>query len=545
MAENANQPLAVADEEQIATETLWDRFKDWVRNELVWYAGSFSFHLLALSVLLLLPNVGGNHDQDDSVTFVSKIDEEVEAKEPDRFDPLEIGQIEHTQPRDLIIDPFLRRFSPDAGPPAHYDDEVVFTPGGVSPTGTKGAIGGGGASVFGPGSRVPGMLASIGPGGPGPGGPGSDGPGHGTRKGSPDRTIPSERAVNAALVWLANHQDPDGHWSLQGYTQRCKPGDKTCTGTGEAPHDTGATAMGLLPFLAAGQTHKSPGPYQNHIRRGIAWLISHQQADGNLAKGEPYLMYSHGLATIALCEAYGLTGDKQVGMAAQGAVNFILNAQNTTDGGWRYNPKDPGDTSVAGWQLMALKSAQMAGLNVGGSVFTGTSKWLDSVAVHDGTEYSYQPGQAPINTMTSVGLLCRQYLGAKHNNPMLTGGVAYLMNHLPDEDFPNVYYWYYATQVMHNMSLTNRTDWDTWNRKMRDLLVETQVRKVDECANGSWAPEKDAWGRRGGRVMQTSLSTLTLEVYYRYLPLFKVDADDAGYWAATRFDEKGENPANQ
>jgi hypothetical protein len=105
---------------------------------------------------------------------------------------------------------------------------------------------------------------------------------------------------------------------------------------------------------------------------------------------------------------------------------------------------------------------------------------------------------------------------------MLTGGMAYLMSHLPDEaDFPNIYYWYYATQVMHNMS---GAEWDAWNRKMRDLLVHTQVRNVDECANGSWNPERDPWGKRGGRVMQTSLSTLTLEIYYRYLPLFKAEA---------------------
>ena len=104
------------------------------------------------------------------------------------------------------------------------------------------------------------------------------------------------------------------------------------------------------------------------------------------------MMYSHGLATIALCETYGLSGDKQVGMAAQGAVNFILSAQNTADGGWRYNPNDPGDTSVVGWQVMALKSAHMAGLNVGGSAFSAAGKWLDAVAVHDGAEYAYQPG---------------------------------------------------------------------------------------------------------------------------------------------------------
>ena len=248
------------------------------------------------------------------------------------------------------------------------------------------------------------------------------------------------------------------------------------------------------------------------------------------------MMYSHGLATIALCEAYGLSGDKQVGVAAQRAVNFILAAQNTADGGWRYNPRDPGDTSVVGWQLMALKSAHMAGLDVGGSVFVGTSKWLDSVAVNNGTEYCYQPSQGATPTMTSVGLLCRQYLGAKRGNPMLTGGTAYLMNHVPQEgDISNIYYWYYATQVMHNMS---GPEWDTWNRKMRDFLVHTQVRDVNECANGSWDPVKDPWGKHGGRVMQTSLSALTLEIYYRYSPLY--DAED-GEGIGPSLDAAGSN----
>ena len=201
------------------------------------------------------------------------------------------------------------------------------------------------------------------------------------------------------------------------------------------------------------------------------------------------------------------------------------------------NPGDPGDTSCVGWQLMALKSAHLAGLNVGGSTFSGINKWLDSVAVHDGTEYSYQPGQGSAPTMSAVGLLCRQYLGAKRDNPMLTGGMDYIMHHLPDEAFKNVYYWYYATQVMHNM---NNYDWDQWNRKMRDLLVRTQSRE-ENCSKGSWDPANDAWGKHGGRVMQTALSTLTLEIYYRYLPLFKAEAEAAGGAApaAAKPDKKG------
>jgi len=128
-------------------------------------------------------------------------------------------------------------------------------------------------------------------------------------------------------------------------------------------------------------------------------------------------------------------------------------------------------------------------------------------------------GSSP--TMTSVGLLCRQYLGVNRDSPMLAGGMKYLLRYPPDEGLPNIYYWYYATQVVYNMG---GSEWETWNRKIRDLLVRTQVRDVSQCANGSWPPANDPWGRRGGRVMQTSLSALTLEVYYRYLPLFKTEA---------------------
>ncbi|MGA2258775.1 MAG: prenyltransferase/squalene oxidase repeat-containing protein [Thermoguttaceae bacterium] len=541
MAETANNPLPAMDEDRLQEETLLEHFKGWVRTELVWYAGSFSFHLLALSVMLLLPGFGGGHDQDDTPTLVGKADEDLHEKEPG-FDKsaktdLALGAVEETPASDFEIDPTPRSLARDAGPPEYNNEDPVFEHGNSRAQREKSAgSNGGGALGFLLGPRlVDPMRIGRGPRNGMGMNSGGDGFGEIGRDNRIGGTRPTERAVNAALVWLASHQLSDGSWSLQNYTQRCN--DKTCTGPGNVSADAGATAMGLLPFLAIGQTHKSQGRYKEHVLRGVQWLIRHQQADGNLAKGAQQMMYSHGLATIALCEAYGLSADKQVGVAAQGAVNFILSAQNTADGGWRYNPNDPGDTSVFGWQLMALKSAHMAGLNVGGSAFSSTSKWLDAVAVNDGTEYAYQPGQGSSIAMTSVGLLCRQYLGAKRDNPVLTGGMSYLMNHLPEEGFPNVYYWYYATQVMHNMS---GPEWDTWNRKMRDLLVRTQVRNIDECANGSWAPEKDAWGKNGGRLMTTSLSTLTLEVYYRYLPLFKTDEGGGGRTVAP---DSGERPS--
>jgi hypothetical protein len=338
-------------------------------------------------------------------------------------------------------------------------------------------------------------------------------------------TKQSERSVAGALNWIARHQFPDGRWSLN-HQPVCK--DPSCSGPGDHNADTAATAMGLLPFLAAGQTHQSKGPYRNTISNGLFWLMKNQKQDGDLRGGSN--MYAHGLAAITLCEAYGLTGDKAIGYAAQAGLKFIENAQNPQDGGWRYAPRDPGDTSVVGWQLMALKSGMMAGLTVDPKTLEGVKRWLKSASAGDsyGGRFAYRPtegGGSP--TMTSVGLLCSQYLGAHRDDPGIANGTKYLMANMPNQGGRNIYYWYYATQVMHNVP---GTDWDTWNRAMRRTLIDSQNKERDVCATGSWDPLKpspDPWGKAGGRLMTTSLGALTLEVYYRYLPLYKLDkADD-------------------
>jgi len=334
-------------------------------------------------------------------------------------------------------------------------------------------------------------------------------------------TKQSERAVAAALNWLARHQNSDGHWSIQ-HTATCK--GSRCSGPGNHQSDCAGTAMGLLPFLAAGQTHESKGPYQKNIQQGINWLIRHQKNTGDLSVGtDPHSqMYSHGLATIALCEAYGMTQDQRVGYAAQAAVNFIESGQNS-EGGWRYtHASQDSDTSVFGWQVMALKSGQMAGLKVNPKVLEACRRYLRSCARGNyQSEFAYQPLQSNARfTMTSVGLLATQYLGARRDDPVIVNGIEYLSTHRPDITQRNTYFWYYATQVMHNCP---GPQWDEWNRHTRRILIETQDTKG--CAAGSWDPERpepDPWGNQGGRLMVTSFSALTLEVYYRYLPLYKL-----------------------
>src|SRR5262249_44671808 len=119
-------------------------------------------------------------------------------------------------------------------------------------------------------------------------------------------------------------------------------------------------------------------------------------------------------------------------------------------------------------------------------------------------------------TMTAVGLLCRQYLQAwGDKNPRMIKGVQnFILTNLPNSK--NMYYSYYATQVMHHFG---GDPWKTWNEKMREDLIASQDR-TKGAMGGSWPSAGDPHSSSGGRLMQTSLSLLTLEVYYRHLPLY-------------------------
>jgi hypothetical protein len=513
--------------------------REWIRTQAPWWAVSFTVHMVLLASLLLLGSLASSKIADDIPTF-----DEVQTPPPVAEQPLKPFEVGDPQlePSSLDTESLMNFEASQPTQKADYiDDSPVYEEKGVGVAADAAAVDLGGKGGFevkglGPGAKITGaggIGAGVGTGGnAGSGGAGNGfgGRGSGSRKELVGRfggTKETERAVGAALNWLARHQMPEGNWSLKEYPKRCK--DKTCSSPGSLESFSGATALGLLPFLAAGQTHVSAGPYQKVVNSGIYWLLKNQKKDGDLSAGAEQQMYSHGLAAIALCEDFGMSHDKSVGAAAQLAINFIQSAQNSKTGGWRYHPGEEGDTSVVGWQLMALKSAQMAGLNVNPGVLDGTKRWLKMVAkgAAKGTKggggmFSYRPDDPETPAMSAVGLLCSQYLHAGRQDPVIVGGVQYLMANQPDEqNARNVYYWYYATQVLHNMA---DKDWDTWNRKMRKILVASQAK--EGCATGSWDPDKpvrDAWGPQGGRIMMTSLACLTLEVYYRYLPLYKLD----------------------
>ena len=229
-------------------------------------------------------------------------------------------------------------------------------------------------------------------------------------------------------------------------------------------------------------------------------------------------MYSHGLATICLTEAFAMTKDKKLQKPAQFALDFIMGAQDPQGGGWRYQPKQAGDTSVVGWQMMALKSGYMGYLKVNPATAQNAMKFLDST--QQNYTYGYTgPGDGPATT--AIALLCRMYYGWKRDNPSLSNGVQHVSNMGPSKE--NMYYNYYATQVMRHYG---GDMWKKWNGVMRDQLTNTQIRDENSHQLGSWTPSGKAFSDNGGRLYETAMSIMTLEVYYRHSPIYQTQSVD-------------------
>jgi hypothetical protein len=345
----------------------------------------------------------------------------------------------------------------------------------------------------------------------------------------------TETAVEMALDWLVRNQEKSGLWSLRG---------PYLDGVGKRPENRlAATAMALLALQGAGNTLEE-GEHQAAVERAWKALLARQADDGTFDLGQipdQHAMYAHAQVTIALCELYGMSGDAGLRAAAQRAIDYAVAGQ-MPDGGWKYHPPRPnhpnrGDMSVTGWYMMALKSGEMAGLDVPAEKYAQLGGFLDGVFISDSLGYGYEiktpangggdaAGDEPkrifqvrpeVRTaLTAEALLCRQFLGWQRDDPRLQSGVELLFREVPrDFDYPDVYTWYYVTQVCHHLG---GDPWREWNAWMRAALPAAQVGKGKE--KGSWNPTHDKWGYSGGRLFMTSMCTCMLEVYYRHLPLF-------------------------
>ena len=379
----------------------------------------------------------------------------------------------------------------------------------------------------------------------------------------------SESAVDAALRWLKRHQDPTGCWDAETYQNNCTLAGKCEPGTYKVWKGNrevtciALTGYAALCFLGAGYDQAAPSRYRATVRQALAWLTQQQHADGRFGETN----YENAIAVMALAEACAMSPDPAIRAIAQRGVDSILAAQCQEPGepapdasgaychglGWDYNvPTARNDSSVTGWNVMALKSAFAAGLNVHDGL-TGARRWLDlayrqanpnwqSLDAYTGRAvmpYAYfsdtkkldfiNPAnlsqtidhEAGVN-LSCVGLVCAVFLGHHAGDPMLQSlANEVLARQLPAAYPFNTYYMYYNTMGMFQVG---GEAWKTWNARVRDMLVHAQ-RQGPDCHDGSWDPDGTVFiGHEIGRVLSTCYCCLCLEVYYRYAQVAGVGA---------------------
>ena len=335
------------------------------------------------------------------------------------------------------------------------------------------------------------------------------------RGGSPE----TEQAVAKALKWLAANQSKDGRWNPRklggGREDRVLGHDREGAGTNS---DSGITSLAVLAFLANGHTHLE-GPYQHVVQNGLEYIVSQQDSNGDLAGAAKLFarMYCHSMSLLAISEAHAMTGDRRLAVPVQRGVNFSLKAQNPRDGGWRYQPGDEGDMSQFGWQVLALHSAQVGGIDVPRSSKDKMVQFLDACCISPNKGVAaYRPGQGPNTTMTAEALVCRNLLGQRLSRLTIQEAHQRIGKSLPTPERVNMYYWYYGTLAMY---ISGGEAWEQWNQQMKHTLLTLQA--TSGANEGSWEPN-GLWAGYGGRAYSTAMAALTLEVYYRYLPVYDV-----------------------
>ena len=323
------------------------------------------------------------------------------------------------------------------------------------------------------------------------------------------------------------------------------------------------TGYAVLCFLGAGYDHKTPNKWRKVVGAGIDYLVASQN-EGSFGPGQR-LMYTQGIATMALAEAYGMTNDPNLKEPAQKAVDFLVAGQQKGDGpygggGWDYSATQTGrnDMSVTGWCIMALKSAKMSELGIADGMdrakglfdrawkaandeaglnptdpYSDISVFPYAYFEGDGAKMKFEQkvagkvsrispqGLGNNSSRTPIGLCMGVFLGHGQGDIMMESLANHAMKiHLPSYtsfDGMNQYWMYYNTLAIFQ---AGGVRWKEWNDTVRDVLVGAQ-KQTDDCFDGSWdymLPGNNYHGHEVGRLLSTAYCCLSLEVYYRYKP---------------------------
>jgi hypothetical protein len=316
-----------------------------------------------------------------------------------------------------------------------------------------------------------------------------------------------QQAIDRGLAYLARSQQEDGSW-----------GDRV-----QYNGNVAITSLAGLAFMSGGH-QPGRGPYGKVVTRALRYVLSREndKPHGYLyyQSGSPHgAMYSHGFGTLFLGEAHGMVADRElfrrVRETLARAVRVILDSQNR-EGGWRYQPfPDQADISVTVCQIMALRSARNAGVDVPKSVVDRCIEYVRACQAPDGGfRYFKQGGTAEFGR--SAAGVAALYSAGVYQDPAIDRGLRYLMDYKPPvqtfgrRGYEGHYYYghYYAAQVMWT---AGGRHWAEWFPAIRDeLLARSRLR-----GDGSWIDPAY------GNDYATAMACIVLQIPNNYLPILQ------------------------
>ncbi len=302
----------------------------------------------------------------------------------------------------------------------------------------------------------------------------------------------TKKAVEKALAWLKDQQQRDGSWG-----------------------NTAITSFALLAFMANGHV-PNQGIYGETVHKAVRYLLAcvrdnpNRKDDGYLVGDRGGNMYCHGMATLALSQVYGMTGDKDVREVLKKATDLIIRTQSR-EGGWRYDPSpDAGaDISVTIMQVMALRGSKDGGLQVPDKTLEDALKYIRRCRDDRSGGYRYQPYSSGPGYARSAAGVCVLQLCGKYDAEEIKGGVEYLERVADDHQ----HYWYGHYYACHALHQVGGKKWEDYYDRMKTTLLSRQR------ASGEWydARREAAYGP----VYQTAIAVLILSVPSHYLPIYQ------------------------
>jgi hypothetical protein len=299
-------------------------------------------------------------------------------------------------------------------------------------------------------------------------------------------------ATKKAFEWLVAKQESDGSWGDSRY-----------------PHNTAVTGFVLLAFLSQGHT-PNHGPYGEAVAKGVRFLLaSSRDKDGYLIGARGGNMYCHGMATLALGEVWGMTGDEEVRNTFKRAIDLIIRSQSP-QGGWRYEPHPhDADLSVTIMQVMALRSAKNGGLHVPDRTFEKAIEYIEKCYEPNTGGFRYQPGsRGPGFARTAAGCAVLQLTG-KYDAAQIPKAIEFMKKTADTRE----HFWYGHYYAIHAMHQVGGKEWAEWYERMSTKLIKLQG------PAGDFSEPRDGHG--AGPVYQTSIAVIMLSVPANLLPIYQ------------------------